>query len=241
MNKGKVYLLPIDLGSEEWGHVIPEGVADIAKQTRFFAVENIKTARRYLRRLDRDFPIDESEFFILNKKTPTSELAQMLVPVKQGNNLAIISEAGCPGIADPGADLVALAHQEGVWVSPLTGPSSILLGLIGSGFNGQHFTFHGYIAKERKERIEAFKQYERWANTKGETHIFMETPFRNNHLLEDLLNECLDHTLLCIACDLTLPTERIQTMTIKDWRKNAFSLDKRPTMFLLGSFYADKK
>lgn len=238
MKKGRLYLMPTLMGSEHWEHVIPTEVAEIAKKTRHFAVENIKTARRYLRKLDREFPIDDSTFFILNKKTNPRDLQKMLVPLKDGFDVAIISEAGCPGIADPGADLVALAHQQGEFVSPLTGPSSILLGLIGSGFNGQSFCFNGYIPKDRKQRIAAFKEYEYLANKTGQTQIFMETPFRNNHLLEDLLNECMDNTFLCIACDLTLPTERVQTMTIEEWRKNAFSLDKRPTMFLIGKPFA---
>ena len=238
MGRGRLYMLPTTMGSESWEHVIPAEVAEIAKKTRYFAVENIKTARRFLRRLDRSFPINDSTFFILNKKTPPTELPEMLVPIRNGHDVAIISEAGCPGIADPGSDLVALAHQKGMWVSPLTGPSSILLGLIGSGFNGQSFSFNGYIPKERKQRVRTFKDFERMANTQGQTQIFMETPYRNNHLLEDILNECLDQTFLCIACDLTLPTERIQTMTVAEWRENAFDLNKRPTMFLIGKPFA---
>lgn len=134
MAKGKLYLLPTTLGSEGWQHVIPEEVAQIARELRYFAVEDLKSARRYLRKLDRSFPIDDSTFFILNKKTPPDELYRMIKPLKEGHNVAIISEAGCPGIADPGAELVAEAHKAGVFVSPLTGPSSILLALIGSGF-----------------------------------------------------------------------------------------------------------
>lgn len=238
MKRGRLFLMPTLMGSENWEHVIPMEVAEIAKKTRYFAVENIKTARRFLRKLDREFPIDDSTFFILNNKTDPKELQKMLVPLKEGFDVAIISEAGCPGIADPGADLVALAHQKGEFVSPLTGPSSILLGLIGSGFNGQSFCFNGYIPKDRKQRIAAFKEFEYIANKTGQTQIFMETPYRNNHLLEDMLNECMDNTFLCIACDLTLPTERVQTMTVAEWREHAFSLDKRPTMFLIGKPFA---
>ena len=234
MAKGKLLLMPMTLGSDEIDHVIPEEVKSLAIKTRFFAVENIKTARRYLRRLDREFPIDDSEFFILNKKTKPSELSAMIKPIFEGNDVAIISEAGCPGVADPGADLVAFAHQKGVFVSPLTGPSSILLGLMGSGFSGQSFVFHGYLPRERKQRIKTFKDYEKTATKTGQTQIFMETPYRNMNVLEDLLNECMDTTFLCIACDLTLPSERIQTMTVADWRKHAFDLSKRPTMFLIG-------
>ncbi|PHR43709.1 MAG: SAM-dependent methyltransferase [Fluviicola sp.] len=238
MAKAKLFLLPTTMGSENWEHVIPAEVAKFAIETRHFAVENIKSARRYLRRLDRTFPIDDCTFFILSKKTPPEELPQMLKPIKEGHNVAIISDAGCPGIADPGADLVALAHQKGIFVSPLTGPSSILLGLIGSGFNGQSFVFHGYVPKDRKQRVRAFKDYEKTATKTGQTQIFMETPFRNMNLLEDLLNECMDATQLCIACDLTMPTERIQTMSVANWRENAFDLSKRPTMFLFGKPYS---
>lgn len=236
MSKGKLFLLPTTLGSESWTHVIPEEVAQLARDTRFFAVEDLKSARRYLRKLDRTFPIDDSTFFILSKKTAPEELPGMLSPIKDGYNVAIISEAGCPGIADPGADLVALAHQKGCFVSPLTGPSSILLTLIGSGFNGQSFSFNGYVPKERKKRIHAFKDFERLVRQTKQTQLFMETPFRNMNLLEDLLNELMDDTLLCIACDLTLPSERIQTMSVAKWRENAFDLSKRPTMFAIGSF-----
>ena len=238
MTKGKLYLMPTLMGSETWDHVIPAQVRELAINTRYFAVEDLKSARRYLRKLDRTFPIDKSTFFILNKKTPPTDLAAMLAPIRSGHNVAIISEAGCPGIADPGADLVALAHQKGDFVSPLTGPSSILLALMASGFNGQSFTFNGYIPKERKKRVFTFKDFEREVSKTGQTQIFMETPFRNNNLLEDLLNECLDATFLCIACDLTLPTERVQTMTVAEWRENAFDLNKRPTMFLIGKPFA---
>lgn len=234
MKKGKLILLPMLLGSDDWQSVIPIEVAEMAKKTRYFAVENIKTSRRYLRKLDREFPIDDSVFFTLNKKTPTHELPKMLSPIYEGNDVAIISEAGCPGIADPGADLVAAAHQNNIMVTPLTGPSSIFLGLMGSGFNGQSFCFYGYVPKERKQRIQTIKEYERIANKTRQTQIFMDTPFRNNHLLEDLLNECLETTFLCIACDLTMPKERIQTLTVKEWREKAFDLNKRPTMFLIG-------
>ena len=234
MTKGKLLLIPMSLGGERLTTVIPQEIMELTIQTRFFAVENIKTARRYLRKLDREFPIDDSTFFELNKRTEPSDLAKMLSPIYKGHDVAIISEAGCPGVADPGADLVALAHQNGLFVSPLTGPSSILLGLMASGFNGQSFVFHGYLPRERKQRIAAIKNCEKTATKTGQTQLFMETPFRNMNLLEDLLNECLDTTFLCIACDLTMPTERVQTMTVADWRKNAFDLSKRPTMFLIG-------
>lgn len=234
MAKGKLYLMPTTLGSEGYQHVIPEEVRQLAIDTRHFAVEDLKSARRYLRKMDRNFPIDDSTFFLLNKKTDPAEFYQMLKPLKEGHNVAIISEAGCPGIADPGAELVALAHEKGHFVSPLTGPSSILLALIGSGFNGQSFSFHGYLSKQRKERIRSLKEFEGDARRNGNTHLFMDTPFRNMNVLEDLLNDLMDDTKICIACDLTLPSERIQTMTVKEWREKAFDLNKRPTIFAIG-------
>lgn len=234
MPKGGIYLFPMTLGSDEINHVIPIDVQERLKNFRYFAVENIKTTRRYLRRIDREFPIDDSYFFELNKRTKTADLTAILKHISSGNNMAIISEAGCPGVADPGSDLVALAHTQKIHVHPLVGPSSILLALMGSGFNGQSFAFHGYLPKERKQRVKTFKEFERNVRATGQTQLFMETPFRNNHLLEDLLNELLDETMLCIACNLTLPKERIQTMTVKDWRESAYDLNKLPCIFSIG-------
>jgi 16S rRNA (cytidine1402-2'-O)-methyltransferase len=174
MSQAKLYLLPSTLGSESTKAVIPSDVATMVSDFRFFAVEDIKAARRYLRKLDREFPIDDSTFFILKNNTPIEELYAMLRPVKDGNNVAVISDAGCPGIADPGANLVALAHQEGVWVAPLVGPSSILLALMGSGFNGQSFTFHGYLPKDRKDRVRKLRDFEAYARRTGITNIFMD-------------------------------------------------------------------
>lgn len=234
MAKGKLYLLPTTLGSESWQTVIPEEVKDIAVNLRFFAVENIKTVRRYLRKIDRSFPIDDSTFFILNKKTKPTDLPKIIDPLLKGEDMAILSEAGCPGVADPGSELVDLAHQKKIQVVPLVGPSSILLALMGSGFNGQSFAFNGYLPKDRKERIYKFKELEKLTQRTRQTQIFMETPFRNMNLLEDLLNELLDDTQLSIACDLTLPTEKIRTMSVSDWRSHAYDLNKRPCIFLLG-------
>lgn len=234
MSAGKLYLLPTTLGSEGTKHVIPNDVIDLAKSIRFFAVEDVKSARRYLRKLDREFPIDDSTFFILKNNTPPEELNKMLIPLREGHNVAILSEAGCPGIADPGANLVSLAHQQGKWVAPLVGPSSILLALIGSGFNGQQFTFHGYLPRERKERIRKFKEFEISARKTGMTHIFMDTPFRNMHVFEDMLNDLMDETYICVASNLTVHDENIRTMRVKDWRENAYDLSKIPTMFLIG-------
>lgn len=234
MSKGILYAMPTTLGSEDYRHVIPAEIVKTIIETRHFAVENIKTARRYLRKLDKSFPIDDSTFFILNKNSNESDCYPMLKPLNEGHNIGILSEAGCPGIADPGSELIKLAHEKGHFVSPLTGPSSILLALIGSGFNGQNFAFSGYLPKERKDRVRKLKYFENTVKRENQTQVFMDTPFRNIHVLEDLLNELADDTKICIACDLTLPSERIQTMTVKNWRENAFDISKKPTMFVIG-------
>lgn len=227
-------MIPTTLGGEIVDDVIPTNVKSIITELRNFIVEDIKTARRYLKRLDRDFPIDECQFFELNKHVSAKDYFRYLRPAKEGNDIGVISEAGCPGVADPGAEIVALAHQEGIRVTPLVGPSSILLALMGSGFSGQTFSFHGYLPRERKERIKRLKDYEGDARRTGSTHIFMDTPFRNMNVLDDLLNELADVTELSIACNLTMPDESVWTMSIKEWREKAYDLSKKPTLFLIG-------
>lgn len=231
---GKLYLIPCPMGSENIHDVLPQEVLNKTIELRYFAVENIKTTRRYLRKIDREFPIDDSTFHVLNKKTEVGAIQKMLRDLKAGHDMGVMSEAGCPGVADPGGKLVALAHQAGIRVAPLVGPSSILLTVMGSGMNGQSFSFHGYLPKERKDRIYQLKHFEAEARRNGTTHLFMDTPFRNMHVLDDLLNELSDATMLCIGSNLTSPTERIQTMSVKDWRENAFDLNKIPTLFAIG-------
>lgn len=235
MKTGTIYLIPSTLGGETTSDIIPEDVKQIATNLRSFIVEDIKSARRFLRKMDREFPIDDSTFHVLNKKTERGELNFFLQTVLKGENIGVISEAGCPGVADPGAEIVALAHQKNIQVKPCVGPSSILLTLMGSGFSGQEFTFHGYLPKDRKERIHALKDYEHDTRRSGRTHLFMDTPFRNMNVLDDLLNELTDTTYICIASNVTLPTESIRTMTVKDWRENAYDLAKKPTMFAIGT------
>jgi 16S rRNA (cytidine1402-2'-O)-methyltransferase len=234
MSNGKIYLIPNTLGGETIHDILPNEVAQIAVNLRNFAVEDVKSARRLLRKIDREFPIDDSRFLLLNRNTAFHELQQIIKVVQAGENIGIISEAGCPGIADPGAELIALAHEKGIEISPLVGPSSILLALIGSGFSGQTFSFHGYLPKERKDRVRRLKDFEGDARRTGYTHIFMDTPFRNMNVLEDLLNDLADNTMLCIASNLTLHDQRIQTMSVKDWRESAYDLSKIPVMFLIG-------
>jgi 16S rRNA (cytidine1402-2'-O)-methyltransferase len=184
--------------------------------------------------MDREFPIDDCQFTILNKRTNEAELMKVLLTLTKGNDVGIISEAGCPGVADPGADLVALAHTQNIIVEPLVGPSSFLLALMASGFSGQQFAFHGYLPRERKERIRKLKDYEMDAKRNGTTHIFMDTPFRNNHVLEDILNELGDTAELCIASNLTNFNGTVRTLKISEWRENAYDLGKIPAVFLIG-------
>ncbi len=233
--KGVIYLIPNTLGGETVNDIIPQDVMSIATSLRHFAVEDIKAARRLLRKFDRSFPIDECTFFILNKKKAQDNIHKIISCILEGNNIGIISDAGCPGIADPGAELVSAAHEEEIHVKPLVGPSSILLALISSGFNGQEFSFHGYLPKDRKERIKKMKDFEGDTRRNNRTHIFMDTPFRNMNVLEDLLNELADNTMLSIAHNLTCHNGSTRTYSVKDWREKAYDLEKNPTIFLIGT------
>ena len=233
MEKGKIFMIPTTLGDSTIDSVIPKDVQQRIIDTKYFIVENIKTTRRFLKKVEREIDIDELQFFVLNKHTSPAELEAFLKPALEGNNIGVISEAGCPGIADPGSDIVSIAHSKNIKVVPLIGPSSILLALIASGMNGQSFCFNGYLPKERNLRIKKIKELERQA-INGVTQIFMETPFRNNHLIEDLLKQCSPNTTLCLAADISLENEFIQSKKIIDWKKNAPNLNKRPCMFLIG-------
>ena len=235
MNKlGTLFILPNTLGGESISDIIPNDVVEQAISLRHFVVENIKSARRVLRKMDREFPIDESMFIEMNKKSTEQDTMKSLQWLIAGNDIGIISDAGCACVADPGAEIVSLAHTQKIAVIPFVGPSSILLALMGSGFSGQNFSFHGYLPKDRKERIRTLKTYEFESRKKGYTQIFMDTPYRNMNVLEDLLNELADHTQLCIASNITLHNQRIRTMSVEDWRQNAYDLSKSPCVFLIG-------
>lgn len=234
MTKEAIYMIPTTLGGDTIQDIIPENVRAKTIELRHFIVEDLKSARRFLRKLDRTFPIDDSTFFILNKKTDPSAFRSFLRPIKEGHSIGVLSEAGCPGVADPGAAIVSLAHELNIRVYPFVGPSSILLALMGSGFSGQQFTFHGYLPKDRKERINTLKKYEADTFRTGTTHLFMDTPFRNMNVLDDLLNQLADPTMICIASNITLPDESIRTLSVKDWRDNAYDLAKKPTIFAIG-------
>ena len=230
---GNLYLIPTTLGESETSHVIPSEVATIVRQIKYFIVENIRTARRYLRKLDSHLNIDELQFFELNQHTNIQVVEEYLKPIFDGFDVGIISEAGCPGIADPGAEVVKLAHIRQIRVIPLVGPSSILLSLMASGMNGQNFAFIGYIPVKTADRVKAIKEIEKRSSVEKQTQIFIEAPYRNTQLLNDLINTLNIQTMLCVACDLTLETEYIKTQTVGQWKKAIPDISKRPAIFLI--------
>lgn len=230
---GKLYLIPTTLGDSSLNKVIPEFVKTVVSQTKHYIVENERTARRYLKKLLPQIIIDDLTFYILNKYTKVNELHSFLEAIENNQNIGVISEAGCPGIADPGADIVAIAQKKNYHVVPLVGPSSILLALMASGMNGQNFAFIGYIPVKGSERIKYIKSIEAKSKHDNQTQIFIETPYRNNQMLKDLVKTCSDSTLLCVATDITLETEIIKTRSIKKWKNFNQDLNKKPSIFLL--------
>lgn len=231
---GKLYLIPTTLGDENPYNVLPSQIKTIVASIKHFVVEDERTARRFLRKIDPEIVIDHLTFKELNKRTRYDEMVLFLDPIFEGNNVGIISEAGCPGVADPGADVVKVAHQKNIEVKPLVGPSSILLSLMASGLNGQSFAFAGYIPVKHPARGKTIRHLEHRSLFEDQTQIFIETPYRNNNLLEDLVKTLDEKTRLCVACDLTLETEYIKTQFIRDWRKERPDLHKRPAIFLIG-------
>ncbi len=230
--KGKLYLLPVTLGGPEYSRVIPETVLSLTRELRFFIVEDIRSARRYLRLIDRNFPIDDTTFFELNEHTADSEISHFLDPIMNGSDCGVMSEAGLPGIADPGARIVALAHKKRIDVRPQSGPSSILLALISSGMNGQQFCFNGYLPVKPAERASKIKDLEKRAS-EGFSQIFMETPYRAQKMADTLLSVCRPDTFLCIASDISLTSESIRTLEISEWRLNPPELNGRLVIFIL--------
>lgn len=229
-----LYLIPTVLSAHTERDVLPHHNIEIINSLRYFIVENIRTARRFLKAVNKDIDIDELQFFELNQHTDRTQINKYLEPLKLGNNMGIISEAGCPAIADPGADVVALAQQAGFNVKPMVGPSSILLSLMASGFNGQSFAFHGYLPIEKDERIKKLKYLESLIYIDDQTQIFIETPYRNMQLVETLQETLQASTKLCIAADLTSPDEYIKTLNIAQWKKTKIpDIHKHPCIFLL--------
>ena len=229
---GRIYLIPVTLGGDDFLKVIPEKVINLTRQLRFFVVEDIRSARRFLRLIDKEFPIDDTVFFELNEHTGDTDIAHYLEPVFSGSDIGVISEAGLPCIADPGARIIALAHQKKIIITPLSGPSSILLALISSGLNGQNFTFNGYLPVKPAERSAKLRELEKKAGD-GLTQIFMETPYRNQKMLESLVTTCHNDTLLCIAADITLPSESIRTMKISEWKSDLPLLNDKLVVFVM--------
>ena len=230
---GNLYLIPTTLGESDTARVIPSEVSSIVKGISHFIVENIRTARRYLRKMDPTLNIDDLTFFELNQHTDSQVTEAYLNPILEGFDIGIISEAGCPGIADPGAEVVRQAHIKQIRVIPLVGPSSILLSLMASGMNGQNFAFIGYIPVKPAERVKAIREIEKRSGVEKQTQIFIEAPYRNTQLINDLINTLNDQTRLCIACDITLDTEYIKTQTVAQWKKGVPDLNKRPAIFLI--------
>jgi 16S rRNA (cytidine1402-2'-O)-methyltransferase len=230
--KGTIYLIPVTLGGDDFLKVIPEKVISLTRLLRFFIVEDIRSARRFLRLIDKEFPINETVFYELNEHTIESDIAHYLEPVLKGSDIGLMSEAGLPGIADPGARIIAIAHSKSITVTPLSGPSSIILALISSGLNGQNFTFNGYLPVKPTERTEKLRELEKKAGY-GFAQIFMETPYRNQKMLESIIATCHGNTKLCIASDITLSTESIRTKRISDWKKELPMLNDKLVVFVM--------
>lgn len=233
MATGTLYLIPTTLGDSPLDAVLPSQVQRIAAALHHFVAENPKTARQFLKLLALDKPLQEIEIHTLDQHTPSEQLAALLQPALDGKDMGLVSEAGCPAVADPGALLVRLAHAHKVRVVPLVGPSSILLALMGSGMNGQAFAFHGYLPIPKDERIKRIGELEQESRARNQTQVFIEAPYRNQQLLEDLVAHGNPQTELCLATDLTLASEHIETRAIEKWKKGLPDIQKRPTIFLL--------
>lgn len=232
-NIGKLVLIPTTLGDNEPLEVLPISIKRTIEQIDHYIVENEKTARHFIKKISSKKSQPSLHFNVLNKFTEPEILPTFLDPCFEGFNVGIISEAGCPGIADPGADIVAIAHQKGIQVVPLVGPSSILLALMASGLNGQSFAFNGYLPIEAGDRKKSIKRFEKLSRDFDQSQIFIETPYRNNKLLDELLKTLSPHTLVCVACDITLPSEFIATKKAMDWQRTSVDLHKRPTIFII--------
>ena len=228
-----LYLLPVTLGDTPLGNVLPQYNSEIIAGIRHFIVEDVRSARRFLRKVDSSFDIDGSTFYELNKHTSPEVVAGYLKPLQGGKPIGVISEAGCPAVADPGADVVAIAQRKGLKVVPLVGPSSIILSVMASGFNGQSFAFNGYLPIKADERAKKLRQLEQRIYNEDQTQLFIETPYRNGKMLEDIIANCRPQTKLCIAANLTCADEFVQTRTVKEWKGRIPDLSKIPCIFLL--------
>ena len=233
MTEPALYLIPVPLSDVDLSQVLPSANLALVRELRHFVVENVRSARRFLKKCDRDIDINALTFEELNVHTAPEEVEQMLAPLERGEAIGVISEAGCPAVADPGADLVAVAQRRGFKVRPLVGPSSILMGLMASGFNGQSFAFAGYLPIESGARARKLKEMEQRIMRDDQTQIFIETPYRNQRLLGDLVKQLPPAMRLCVAMDITGAQERIVTCTIGQWKTHPEQLEKVPAIFLL--------
>jgi len=234
MSKGKLYMIPTTLGESDVTQILPLSVKETIHQLDEFIVENTKTARAFLKQMGIPSPQNKLKLHILNKHTEDQELYEFLNGCRNGKNVGLISEAGCPGVADPGAEIASIAHKEDIQIIPLVGPSSILLSLMASGMNGQSFTFNGYLPIDKSDVKKKLKDLERISRSYNQTQLFIETPYRNNKLIDTLYQSLQSNTKLCIACDISLKTEYIKTRTIAEWKKTAKpELHKRPCIFLI--------
>ncbi|TDU40575.1 16S rRNA (cytidine1402-2'-O)-methyltransferase [Gelidibacter sediminis] len=230
---GKLYLIPTGLGDNPMWDVLPQSIQKIIDFTDDYIVENEKTARRFIKQVHPEKSQPALHFKVLNKYTEDSEKSTFLEACKTGRPMGLLSEAGCPAIADPGSDIVKLAHDNNIQVVPLVGPSSIIMALMGSGMNGQSFAFNGYLPIDKQDRKAELKRLERLSQEQNQSQLFIETPYRNNKMLEDLCNVLHPQTRICVACDLTLSTEYIKTFIAKDWKHTKVDLHKRPAIFII--------
>ena len=230
---GVLYLIPSLLGPEGLPAAMPPQVLDTIRALTHFVAESAKSARQFLKQVGMPRPLAQLAIAELSEHTRTERIPELLVPLRGGHDVGLLSEAGCPSIADPGAELVAAAHREGLRVAPLVGPSSLLLALMGCGLNGQRFCFHGYLPVQRAAREQTIRQIESESAARGATQLFIEAPYRNNQLVAALLATLRPMTRLCLAVDLMQPTEAIATRTVQSWKANVPNLDRRPTVFLL--------
>lgn len=233
MDNTALYLIPVTLGETPVEQVIPSYNSMVIATLNYFIVENIRSARRFLKKSNPDIAIDALTFYELNKHTDRTIITSYLLPMKRGESIGILSEAGCPAVADPGADVVAIAQQEGYKVVPLVGPSSILMAIMASGFNGQSFAFHGYLPIDGSDRIKRLKQLESRAYNEDQTQLFIETPYRNRKLADDILEHCKPQTRLCIAMNISCEDEYIVTRRVTAWRGKLPDMHKKPCVFLL--------
>lgn len=232
-SQGKLYMIPTTLGENEPLEVLPISIKRIIEEIDYYIVENEKSARRFIKKISPRKSQPNLNIALLNKFTDTKTIPSFLDPCLEGQNVGVLSEAGCPGIADPGSEVVRIAHQKGISVVPLVGPSSIILALMASGLNGQNFAFNGYLPIETAERKKAIKRFEKISRENNQSQLFIETPYRNNNLLEEFVKTLSKNTWLCVATDITLPTEFIVTKLAGSWKSQFAELHKRPTIFII--------